>query len=60
MVVCPKCGNAMEKWGGAWFACPSCKLAGHLDSLDWLCAVLTEARIRAEGRYASDGTLLQI
>jgi len=50
----------MEKWEGAWFACPCCKLAGELDSLEWLRAVLTETRIRTEGRHASDGTLPQI
>jgi hypothetical protein len=60
MVTCPKCGKVMEKWEGAWFACSSCKLAGELDGLQWLRAALTEARIRTEGRYASDGTLPQV
>ena len=59
MVTCPKCGNAMQKWDEAWFACPCCKLAGHLDGLEWLRAVLTEARIRIEGRHVSDGILPQ-
>ena len=60
MVTCPKCGNTMEKWDEAWFACPCCKLAGHLDNLEWLRAVLTEARIRTEGRRTSDGTLPKV
>jgi endogenous inhibitor of DNA gyrase (YacG/DUF329 family) len=60
MVTCPRCGNPMTRWEGGWFACPRCKLAGHIDTLEWLRAALTEARIRAEGRYASDGTLPQI
>jgi hypothetical protein len=60
MVTCPKCGNVMEKWDGVWFACPCCKLAGELDSLEWLRAVLTEARIRTEGRHASYGNLPQV
>ena len=60
MVTCPKCENAMEKWDEAWFACPFCKLAGHMDGLEWLRTVLTEARIRTAGREASDGTLPQV
>jgi hypothetical protein len=60
MVACVKCNGTMVDWGGGWFACPSCKLGGHIDTLEWLRAALTETRIRTEGRYASDGTLPQI
>lgn len=46
MITCPKCGDEMQPWPlwwRAWYYCPGCRLAGHLETLEWLRVVALKA-----------------